>query len=1053
MLFFLLLILGGLRLVLNNPFAMSHQPLAEKGVLDLRGIEFDERHTLDLKGDWEFYPQQFIYSDSKDRISEEPTYLHVPGTWKYAMLPNTTSAKGYGSYKLRILTDPSDFSYKLLIKEITNSFKLYANGNLEAQMGQISKTAEKHNPDVMTKLVSLPNTTEIELIVEVSNFENPFRGGISRSIKFGPAHAIHSERTYNVGMQLMTIVVLMLHAVYIGIIYFFSRNNKIFLTFTLLLIAAMCSISLDEDKVLLSLLPLDYEMVKRVSLISYLLMMGFMLQLTISFCTPPNKRKYYRAYFIPAFVFGVFVLVAPIHWVLLMANTGPFSVLVLFPSVFVPFLLTRYVIQKDRSAVFLLIAASSIASTLIWGGFKGRGMADSGFYAFDILIALLSAAAYGIWRYFQNNEALTDVAARLQKANDTKADFLANTSHELRTPLHGMINMADSVLAAEGDTLSERSRKDLQLLGQVGRRMNVLLGDLLDVSQLRENRLSIRPEPVKVQSMAAGVLDMLRYMAAGKPIELKLDIPSGFPSVYADEKRLTQILFNLVHNAIKFTSSGTVTVRAEIVGDSAAIQIADTGIGIAEKELVRIFSPYEQGDSLRKAAGIGLGLTVSRSLLELHGSELKAESEPSKGSVFSFSLPLAEVSIQEANPMEEQAVYPEFALAFDEDADIRRIAGMPGGNYELSMPSHPAVRHLNDSQNGAEAWDEDSDSRAHVLAVDDDPINLRVLRSMLAEEHYLVTSVLSGEEALELLENQAWDLVIADVMMPNMSGYELSARIRERYSRAELPILLLTARNRPEDIYAGFAAGANDYLTKPADALELNYRVKALTDLKRALSEHLSMEAAYLQAQIQPHFLFNALNSITALSGIDIDRMNETIEAFGSYLKISFDYWNARQLVPLERELELVRSYLYIESMRFEDRLRVDVTISEEIDPEATMLPPLCIQPLVENAVRHGVLSRSKGGCVSLNAAVENGKIVFTVHDDGVGMDEKTLQSLLLPDCSERRGIGTRNTDRRLKRMYGSGLSIHSRLGIGTTVSFQIPAAPLQSPLYGMASD
>lgn len=1019
LLLLLLLALSGLRLILTNPYGMQGAPRAVDGVLDLRGTKLDNWHTLQLDGDWDFYPRSFIESDPGSALGKSPERISVPGDWKKAL--GTDSSVGYGSYRLRILTNPdTDLSYQMTVKDIQTAFRVYANGQLEAEMGHPAESEEDHEARVNTELISLPGTNEIDIVIEVSNFENAGRGGIARSLLFGSSNATNSDRTYNVGMQLITLAILLMHAAYIGIIYLFSRKDKVFLLFTLLLVAAVFSISLDEDKVLLAIWPFDYEVAKKIALFSYAAMTTLMLKLAVSFCLEPKRQRKYRIYFALTALYGLFIIFAPIEAVMYSTKIGLFTIVTLLPSLWVPVLLVHYIVEKERNAVFLLIAAAGMASTLVWGGFKNAGWVAPGFYPFDILIAFFGTVAYAVGKYFRNNSALSELAERLQQADKTKDEFLAQTSHELRTPLHGMVNIAESVLATEGEALTERSRRDLQLLGQVGRRMNLLLGDLLDVSQIRERRISIRLAPVLVQSTAAGVLDMLRYMAVDKPLELELDMPDDSPAVLADEKRLTQILFNLVHNAIKFTPAGRVSLNARVVGDLLEIRVADTGIGIAPAHLARIFDPYEQADPLRGVSGIGLGLAVSRNLIELHGSELVAESEPGSGSVFAFSLPLAD-------PYEQQN-------AQEEANRLRAANPVPSGPSPDGTEESPRL-----------GWpSEDVDSRSRILAVDDDPINLRVLRGMLPEEHYLVVSALSGAEALELLDKNVWDLVIADAMMPNMSGYELTERIRKRYSRAELPVLLLTARGRPEDIYAGFAAGANDYVVKPADALELNYRVKALTDLQRAIDERLKIEAAYLQAQIQPHFLFNALNSITALSLIDLDRMNETIEAFGSYLQISFDYWNTRQLVPLERELELVRSYLAIESMRFEDRLHAEILIPDEVDLEV-MLPPLSIQPLVENAVRHGVLSRSSGGRVSVTASLEGDQVAFTVEDDGVGMDEATLQSLLKPSRGERQGIGTLNTDRRLKKLYGSGLAIRSRKGAGTSVTFRVPVAHARS--------
>jgi len=326
--------------------------------------------------------------------------------------------------------------------------------------------------------------------------------------------------------------------------------------------------------------------------------------------------------------------------------------------------------------------------------------------------------------------------------------------------------------------------------------------------------------------------------------------------------------------------------------------------------------------------------------------------------------------------------------------------------------------------------------RPILLIVDDDPINLQVLEAILPPDEYDITMVTSGKEALAVLDIKEWDLVISDIMMPLMSGYELTRMIRERFTLTELPVLLLTARSRPEDIQSGFIVGANDYVTKPVEAIEIKSRIEALTTIKQSVREQLRLEAAWLQAQIQPHFLFNALNAVIALSDINLNKMRDLLDEFSNLLRNKFKFQNMDNLVPIKEELSLVRSYLYIEKVRFEERLQV----TWEIDGcEDIKVPFLTIQPLVENAIEHGIMKRNRGGKILIRISVYETHAEITVEDDGDGIDEVQLQRILERKADSRSGVGLINTDQRLKRHFGKGLYIKSTLGTGTKVTFHVP--------------
>src|SRR5699024_522673 len=410
--------------------------------------------------------------------------------------------------------------------------------------------------------------------------------------------------------------------------------------------------------------------------------------------------------------------------------------------------------------------------------------------------------------------------------------------------------------------------------------------------------------------------------------------------------------------------------------------------------------------------GLGLGLSICKKLVELHGGSIEAKSTLSKGSIFSFTLPLD-------SKLEEEYVSAEREVVIDSEAS----------SIDLHENLHTMMKDIGKTRV--------SDKKASVLIVDDDVVNLKVIKNVLSSTSYTIMTAMSGAEALEKLKKERVDLLITDVMMPNMSGYELTKKVREKHSISELPIILLTARSKSDDIYTGFLAGENDYLIKPIDAMQLIVRVDSLTNLQASIQERLRMESALLHAQIRSQFLLNTLNSIISLSHTDTNRMVELIEHLTYYLHSSFQFKNVDKVVLLEEELELLKSYLYIQQVRFGDRLQVKWEVEEVGD---VLVPPLAIQTLVENAVHHGVLQRSEGGTVTIKIRRIRDSIEISVMDDGVGMDQYSLEHLLSGFSEEKTGIGLINTEQRLQKIFGTGLQIQSKVNEGSRFTMVIPA-------------
>lgn len=1000
--------------------AAEHPP-AIRGVIDLRGLNFEGMHSISLDGEWEFYPSALLSHEDIARRQTAPDsrYVRVPGDWQDALAEATGSSFGYGTYRLRILVDqPLDQPYAFWIHKIQASSVLEINGKKSAAFGLPAEQSGKYNPKMVSYLAyyEAGDAKEIELLVRAANFDSPLDGGIVKSIRFGSQAAVDTERMYSIGFQLAAFIILLLHGLYACLLYLFNPRQKAFLAFCCLLLTAGVTVISDHDSLLQLWLPLNYTWAMKIRLLSYLWISFFLLLMARFFTDREKGRKSFYAYFALLGLYSAFIAVAPASAVYYTIAFRVFALFYLLPLLAFVLRFGRMVVDNQKDAVFLLISAASVASSVIGGTFFFKSESGGSYYPVDIIVALIFFSAYWFRKYFRNAEENAKLNEQLRISDKLKDQFLANTSHELRTPLHGIMNIARTVLSKEKHVMDGKSSRDMELLVTISRRMSHMIDELLDVARLQEKRVVLRKEALHVSSVVSGVFDMLEFMTEGKPVKLKLDM-GPMPAVFADEKKLVQILFNLVHNALKFTDEGTVTVSAEVRNGQAVIHVADTGAGMDEETQLRVFKPYEQGASgVNDGGGIGLGLTISKQLVELHGGELTVSSKPGKGSTFSFTLPLATPADLASGSLSSPA------------ADGNDNAG---GAW--SFPDAAAVEWAAAIEPSAPSA---SQGKVNIIAVDDDPVNLKVLGSILSEDQYNIRLAASAKEALELLSAEQWDLLIADVMMPHISGYELTRKVRENFSLSELPVLLLTARSQPEDIYAGFLAGANDYVTKPVDALELRYRIWSLTTLKHSIDVRLQMEAAYLQAQIHPHFLFNTLNSILALSDIDTEKMRKLGDAFASYLRVSFDFLNAGKRVPLFRELELVRAYLYIEKERFGDRL----SIEWEIDPATDiLLPPLTLQPLVENAIRHGLFSQVTGGTIRIRIVRQDSSVLFEVSDDGKGMESAQVRQLLDQATRGKGGIGLSNTNRRLTQMYGRGLSVRSEPGEGTTVSFVIP--------------
>lgn len=1007
-------------------FLKTNQALAEQ--FDFSEEQWSDGLYEDLDGEWHFFEKQLLSpNEVRNGIKQNSSHIiSIPTAFK----SHTGDINSYGTYSTTIKI-PDAYIGEILSLYIPyqySAYSLYIDNKKVAENGVVGADIGSHDAAMYPKIAYFSaESNEILLTMQISSF-NHIRGGFENSIYFGTVTTVTERFNQNLITTLFINGCVFIIGLFMALFGVYRRKEYVFLIFGLFaMLISVRSMFTDPFYYKLVFLNmswlwgtrLEYILTEASSMFYVFLMWKWhekefskkllygLVAIHISliiitlFTTPVIFQNIFFNVFylaIPIFIYFIYVIYKGIRNQNRIAKTNLFGIAIIFIAFFNDFAIG----QGWYNSVNLMLPAVAIY-VMIHVLLMSKDFSDRTYKTEKQNIELMDLN--------NSNRALN---IKLQKEIKRKDDFLANTSHELRNPLHGIINISHSLLRNYDTQLTEKVKKDISLQLSIGQHMSQTLKDLLDIVLLKDGDIKLQLQRIDIHALSIGVIDMLKVLIENRDVEINIDIPDDFPHVIGDENRLIQILFNLIHNAIKFTDKGTITISAYVEDNYAHIHVKDTGIGMDESTVQSIFEPYEKAETTiaNFEGGIGLGLTISKQLVEKHEGSMFVQSILGEGSIFIFTIPIALSSFQSGPVVQEAKIEPKKLLL----------------NEQHTVFSNEKIDVLNRIVSKV--------NRPRILAVDDDNINLKLLKNILSEKKYYIKTATSAKEALNLIESEGWDLVITDVMMPSMSGYELTQSIRKKFSISELPILLLTARGHSEDIYTGFLSGANDYVIKPVDAIELNARVHALTDVQYSINQRLQMEAAWLQAQMNPHFLLNTLNAIVSLSEINPDKMTQLIEQFAQYLQSSYYLKNVDSQISIKEEFKLVKAYLYIEKVRFGDRLQIKLNLDGF---KNIMVPPLSIQTLVENAVNHGILKKSSGGQVIIQTENKDEITTITIIDDGVGMDDEQINEIFNNRSSELNGIGILNTDKRLKRLYGKGLMVTSKPQVGTTISFEVP--------------
>ncbi|QTE38419.1 ATP-binding protein [Mucilaginibacter gossypii] len=750
---------------------------AVHGVLDLRNQPINDK--IELTGNWLFYWNQLINPTDttaiKDRLLVEFPFKWSGYTWRGKKLP----AFGYGTYRLKILLPQKHGELKLAMPDVYSAYRLYINKKLVSSNGKVTTSRKGFEAHWEYHAVDLPSSDTINITLQVANFIHS-KGGISKPIFIGPAERIDLARHRAEGIDLMLTGCLLMGGLFFLGLYLLGSRDKAILLFALFSIVYSYRIIGTDNYVLHTLLPnINWYITARLEYMSLFSGIGLFGLYTLYLYPADVNRRVVNIINGICFSFTLMTLFSP-PWIFTQL-VNPFLAVMLFCLVYIPYVYSKAWRNNRPGSVYALMSAFALMSVFAISLFH--------YWALIPPLQLISFLGYIAFFFLQSLVLAHRVSFVLKKARaeaeqglKVKSEFLSTMSHEIRTPLNSVIGMSHLLLKNE-------PRKDqiehLNVMLFSANNLLAIVNDVLDYNKIEAGKITFESIEMDLAALARNVVGGLQTVAHDKDITLRLDFDKKLQhKLLGDPTRLSQVITNLVHNAIKFTPSGEVVLGIEVKEQTETtatlmVFVKDTGIGIPRGKQKLIFERFTQADSSisRSFGGTGLGLAISKKILELQESSLQLISEEGVGSVFYFIK-----TFEKAGKISEAV-----NVNVKPDANDKLLSGIS------------------------------------ILLVDDNPMNVLVAQTYLKRWGATTDVATNGQEALDKLDTSKHRLVLMDLQMPVMDGYESTKRMR--LNGINIPIIALTA-NLPKDVEdEAYKTGFDDIVMKPFLPDELHSKV------------------------------------------------------------------------------------------------------------------------------------------------------------------------------------------------------------------------------------
>jgi len=511
---------------------------------------------------------------------------------------------------------------------------------------------------------------------------------------------------------------------------------------------------------------------------------------------------------------------------------------------------------KWTIVISILIYSSYIIPILIRGNIVDRSIFfNNNFF----LIGMVMFAVFGarIKEYYQFNEFnsrydIQKANEKFRKLDELKSQFFANVSHEVRTPLTSIIAPIQSISQGDAGDLTKEQKSLIEQVNRNSLRLLDMINQMLDFSKIDAGEMKVILEKLDITEIVKDTVAIFKEVAESKGIELKYIEQSEIPLIFIDKNKYERILTNLVRNAIKFTEAGSIFIRLNCEKEMLVLEVEDTGIGIPADHLPHIFERFKQvdGSTTRKFEGTGLGLTIVKESVDLMKGGVTAKSELGKGSIFKVEVPvnledvLTNATIERRTGQDRRKADVDFS-GIDRRVETRRIEDLARITVsDLGLMDKPVSEEEIDEAEISMPPDADQ-----VILVEDNA-DLRIyVRKMLKKYGHKVITAADGLEGWEKVQKIIPDIIISDIMMPRMDGYELIKHVKANQTTMHIPVMLITAKPELDSKIKGLETGADDYLSKPINIRELDARIRNLITMRKF--QHAVAEAEALDTRIE----------------------------------------------------------------------------------------------------------------------------------------------------------------------------------------------------------